>query len=228
MAAGIFMEFINRLLRASAHTLLLELVADGVQGDDRANILRDFEAFRRHLQFIFLVTFGHWEQSPWLFFGIGHHALDIARRCAATALRLFVAMPVGHVHHFLTILLCTPGSQGYTDMADFCAGVDPSGLPLLTRMRARFRFAPTSERWAEALHPTNRHWLVGAHHTSPVRAAQNSLLPTARAQLRRDPYPLLALARHCAFARNGRLALGAVGLLQHPSVYGAPPAVAGA
>ena len=107
--SGKLKDTLRSMLRPSANALAFDLAAEGIDGDDFASIMRDFALVRRHIWFLFSVKFAHWQQHPWLLFGVGHASEDVARRCAHLALGLFAAMPDGHNHHlgFIVHVLAT-------------------------------------------------------------------------------------------------------------------------
>ena len=49
-AAGKFLEFVHYLLEISLGSLLFDLAADGVTGEHRATVLREFASARRHFE----------------------------------------------------------------------------------------------------------------------------------------------------------------------------------
>ena len=218
LAAGRFLEFLRLLARVYLNGLLFELAKVGVQGQDRAVILRDFDSMRHYVHLIFNIQFGHWQQLPWILAGTASSSLGVARGCARRALAMFAGAPGGRRHHFVEMLLCAPGSRGHYEMTAFVNGEDPRNLPLLLRMMARFRFILTSERWVEALHAANKHWLSTAHHAGAVHVAFRSCLPVLKARLEHDPGCFHALADHCMNTRNIVECLKTIGFELHPRV----------
>ena len=153
MAAGQFMDAMKSFLAVCASSLLVELTSIDVPAGDIGIITRDFAAARRHVFFILHVKFAHWQQNPWLLFGLGHAEMDMVRRCAQRALQIFEHNPSTH---FLCLLLLQHGTRGRAEMIALVSGTDISDLLLLMRMRGRFRFALSSERWVESLHAASK------------------------------------------------------------------------
>ena len=92
-AAGEVFHMLKALLDFAAIALLFELAAAGVGDEDRACIMQDFACIRRQLWFVFQIKFGHWQQLPWILFGLAHERAGIARWCVRRALQLFVSAP---------------------------------------------------------------------------------------------------------------------------------------
>ena len=65
-------------------------------------------------------------------------------------------------------------------MVQFIQGAEITTLEFLLRMRTRFRFILTSERWAERMHAESKVYLAIANHTGPVHVALFSIVPSMR------------------------------------------------
>ena len=177
---------VRRLLELSARMLEFELAAEGTGPADIAEIVRDFANLRRYVHFIFVVKCTHWQQLPWILFGVAHSNIAIARQCCKRALQLSAASQHPEGEHMLSQLLCAPGGRGYAEMVQFIRSgvIDPAGFML--RMLARMRFAITSERWVESLHAANKHWLASCNRAGPVHVALFAALPALRQFLHED------------------------------------------
>eukprot|EP00959_Pyramimonas_sp_CCMP1952_P444406 9304637-Pyramimonas_sp.AAC.1 len=113
LAAGKFTEFINLLLRVSLNGLLFELAAMSLDGEDRAQVLRDYDATRRYVYFVCTLKFGCWQQLPWVLMGIASSSVGVGRECARKSLRLWTHRRRDHGYraHFLETVLCDPASR---------------------------------------------------------------------------------------------------------------------
>ena len=144
MAAGEIMLMVRRLLEAISTSLLFELSALGLEQIDIAAIMRDFSAARRHIYFTMMVKNSYWGSPPWLFMGLGHRNVDIARavarRCLLLKEKLDLLAPIHYVTFqilFVPLLL--------SQLQDFAAGADLTTLPELFVYACIFRFAFTSD-----------------------------------------------------------------------------------
>ena len=199
------------------NALLFEIAADGCSEEDKAIIIRDFEAARRHVWFTFLVRLSFWQQLPWVLFGLGHRDIDIAIACCRRALQLFASLGDEYPHHWVTMLLCMPGSLGLQQLLAFVSRELPlEALPFLHRMRARFKFAPVSERWIEGTHALMKRFLQNAHHFGPCHVALLTCLPDLELIIASDSAILEKLSQYCLAVRNPRRALEVLGLWGHP------------
>ena len=89
-------------------------------------------------------------------------------------------------HWLLVLLLLIPWVREELSHFAFGTGEDPED-GIVSRMRARFRFALSSERWVEALHSFIHHSIASAHHIGPVHVAFYSAFPSMRRILADDP-----------------------------------------
>lgn len=146
----------------------------------------------------------HWQTLPWILFGAAHWIEQTARQCAAKALQLFANLEDGHVLHWLTLVMCVPGSQVAAEFAAFAGGAARAGLGVLTRWLARFCFALTSERWVEALHAKATHDVAAAQHSGPVHMGFYSGLSGIRELLSSSGKSenLSSLAHQCGLHNN--------------------------
>ena len=187
--------------------MLFDLAAQGVSGEDRAEVMRHYNFARRWILFYTCIKFGFWLQNPWLLFGSAHPNETTARRCAVLALQQFNNAATDHVFHFLELLLCVPGTPVADEFIAFASGAVRSGLRHLMRILGRFAFALTSERWVESLHAIARHNLVGAAHAGPVHLGFMTILRQMQKYLFLKPQAISALAATCSRNRNIMTAL---------------------
>ena len=167
---------------------------------------------------------GCWNQNPWGLFALGHHDLDTVRLCMKACLEFYQVETLdkgGASSSQLEFLLCHPGTVGYSQMCQFINGAPFQDLPFLKRMRGRCMFALSSDRWVEARHAMERHWLGPAHNAGPVHVAFFSSMPALRSLLvnrRSDDRPLQELAVAGAHCSNSERCLQQMGMMQHPSI----------
>ena len=132
--------------------------------------MSDFSRARRFVVTNFQVKLHHWQQLPWILFGIAHYRSDVARACARRGLALAAAGAAGY-NHWLALTLCMPGSTGYSQLVQFVQGTCLDVLPFLKSMAGRLRVASVSERWVESRHAKAKRILSKAHHRSAVHLA---------------------------------------------------------
>ena len=215
MAAGALKTIMGTFLSMAASTLLVELHVLGLIEGDIGIIMRDFAAARRHVFFIFHVKFGHWQQIPWLLFALGHRRMDEVRRCMRIALQIYERSPSTH---FLCSLLLAYGTQGRAEMLALIGGANIEDLPLLLRMRGRFKFALSSERWVESLHAASKHWLDIVRNCGPAHVGFFSGLSAIRRYMKTHKDALLTYSAACMLVRNPLKCLQAMGFMHHPEV----------
>jgi hypothetical protein len=88
MAAGALLDKLRILLELANSVLLLAPTVATLSPVDKAIVLRDFAAARRHVTFTLTMKLGYWGQLPHVLAGLGHLDLDIARECGRRALDL--------------------------------------------------------------------------------------------------------------------------------------------
>ena len=126
-----------------------------VPAGDRAVVIRDFNAMRRHIFFVFNLKFGHWGGFPWILFGTAHHVDALSRRITRYALQLYDALVAGCEVHWIVVFMLSYGSRCRAEMIAFVNTGTVAVGGVFARMRGRLRFALTSERWFEALQLSN-------------------------------------------------------------------------
>ena len=107
-AAGHLLRCIEDALRAVNSSLLLS--SDFVEcGDvERAAILADLGAARRHILLQFHLKLGHWCQNPWRLCALAHPDPQVQREAAVSCLQLFAHAGDVADHHWLTYVVCSP------------------------------------------------------------------------------------------------------------------------
>lgn len=145
-AVGAMMDCVDKLLGLSSAVILAELTQLGLDQDSIGIILQEWTAARRHIYFNMVVKFSYWHHEPWMFFGLAHRNIVLARRCARRCIRLRSRL-LGQVHkpiHYITRLLLFT-EKLWAQLQDFANGRDMDELEDLKILAAMFRFAFTSE-----------------------------------------------------------------------------------
>ena len=141
----------------------------------------DFVAARQHLVLAAQIKLSHWQQLPYILFGLGHRDPAVQRRCASRALAIFDSseregLVGGRMHHFVTLALCAPGTAARRDMDAFVAGnISVRDSPILLMWAGKFMFTPVAERWVESLHAAAKRGTRAAPHAGPVHMAFQSV-----------------------------------------------------
>ena len=78
-AAGQLRVTLTRFLDASNVCLLAHPSMEPLTQSERSRIMQEFAHARNHLDFCFHTKFGHWQQLPWLLFGLAHWDIREAR-----------------------------------------------------------------------------------------------------------------------------------------------------
>ena len=81
------MPLLEPLFRSLNTALLLEPTIAALSAADKAMIVRDYAAIRRHIMFTFATKCAFWNQVPWVLAGLAHKDESVARRCCRRALR---------------------------------------------------------------------------------------------------------------------------------------------
>ena len=109
VASGAVGTFLRRLFSSVNTSVLLDPSVAGLAPDERAIVMRDFAAVRKHVLFTFSVKLAFWNQLPWCLAGVAHMDSAIARRCARRSLSLANEISDeawGQQHAVTTVLLC--------------------------------------------------------------------------------------------------------------------------
>ena len=167
--------------------------------------MRAFDAARRHIWLTYKVKLSFWFTLPWVLLGLGHATVEVAVQCGLRALDLFNILPNDHPHHWVTMLLCMPGSMGRQQLELFMSRARGlCELPLLHRMAARFKFVIIAERWVESLHAHLKTSLQGAPHHGVCHVASMACLESLEEALSVDPHCLKMFVNHRLAVRNPR------------------------
>ena len=81
------MPLLEPLFRSLNTALLLEPTIAALSAADKAIVVRDYAAIRRHIMFTFATKCAFWNQVPWVLAGLAHKDPAVARRCCRRALR---------------------------------------------------------------------------------------------------------------------------------------------
>ena len=146
------------------------------------------------------------------------HCILVGNLKFSLSLQLFAAAGVDAEHHWVSMLLCSPGRDGHQQLQTFAAGEAMSDLPLVERGVFRFQFAPISERWTESRHALKKRHLSNASHASPLHIAFLGGQTMLRNLLLQTPHAMNDLVRYCAECRNPLMALKVLGLHRHELV----------
>lgn len=147
------MHMVQRLLSLSHSWLLTSPSFLALTEEERALVVRNWAGGKRHVLFSLRLKMSFWFQLPWCLFALAHPDEATARASMRRALALYATAGDGANHHWLTMLMCCPGSALHDQLLQFSLGnLQMSQAPLLQRFAARFRFAPVTERWVEGEH----------------------------------------------------------------------------
>ena len=121
--------------------------------------------------------------------------------------------------HWLVLQLGFAAGTLFDQLCVFCEGrVSMSELPGLLALVAQFKFIMIIERWIESQHAQLKKTLAHTRKAGCAHIAYSSILRPLRDYLETVPDAVRVLARHCNETRNTNLALGSVGLQNHPSI----------
>ena len=170
------------------HKLLLEIFAElGLSDDDRATVMRDFDAGLAHLQLGLQVKMDCWSRLPWKLCGLAHWDQDIARRIALESINQFdefAGEDPTYVHHHATILFLKRGGALRIHVEAFADGQDmQADLKLEV---AKLRFIPIVERTIEAPHAIIKR-RSGNQFRTGTQVSLTLRIPDVKDELRRDP-----------------------------------------
>ena len=222
MAAGEVMRLLRRLCAVATSSLLVAHSFVALGEEDRALVLTDFSAGRRHILFMIQLKLGHWRQLPFILFGLGHPDEDVARSCFRSALQQWAAAGDAAEHHYISTVFCAEGSPANQLARAWCFDGHPrASFPLLERWAGRFRFTPITERWIEGRHALANAHLRSTRHASAVHVAYTNILPQVQSHLAAKPEALAELAERCIAARSPRLAVSLMGCSLHPAYVSA-------
>ena len=216
MAAGAFITLLRTLLETAYGILVLDPAVTRLEDVDRAAVIRDFAALRRHLMMYFTLKLSHWRQLPWVLCGLAHHVRASAVDCARRALAL--AQHHAGPMHRLAALMLAPGTVYHAQMILFIDGADLMTLPALAVMVAMFKFIPISERWVESRHAIVKKSLAGIHAGTIMHICFVTSLRTIENMLESEEDGLSTLARHCERTRNPCLILKEIGFSTHQAI----------
>ena len=216
-AAGAIEDMLKALFDIGLAQLTMCEQVGRLGAQARAALLKYVVLIRRHVMYVCAAKLSFWKQLPWCLHIIAHHNVVRARAGGRRALQLY-AGTADAVHHWVSHLLCKPGTLGFLQLVAFCNGTPLEELPLLESWAARFRFVSVCERWIEGRHALLHSKIRSAPHHSALYVAVAGILPILRTRLASDAGHVVELASHCSEARNVVKALQAVGLWSHPAV----------
>ena len=102
LATGAAEEHLSELLRKGLADLVLHPTMCSLGEAERAQVVREYAAARRHLTFTFIIKLSCWKTCPWAFFGLAHHRVEKARRCAVHILQVEQSIVDWDNQHLLT------------------------------------------------------------------------------------------------------------------------------
>ena len=185
LAAGQLSACLQSVFDVAHGGLLAHASMSKVREEERQMVLVDFAAARQHIDLSLRVKLSHWQQLPYVLFGLGHACEAVQRSSAQRALKLFDStcqtsqQDACLNHHYLSVLLCCPGTASRRELEALAAGdATLEELPLLLPWASRFRFTPVAERWVEGLHASAKRHVRAAPHAGPVHLAFESALPS--------------------------------------------------
>ena len=206
---------------AHGHLLALEETSRLTAAELRT-LVSDWTAAKRHVLLLVQLKLSHWQQLPYVAFGMGHHCPDARRKAAAQTLRLYDAAKQNSEQprlHPLCEVLCAAHSACRRDVERLASGVTAwNQLPTLTAWAGKFKFVPVAERWVEGLHAATKRSVRAAPHAGPAHIAFEFVSPHLRTWLRESPERLAVLAKHCRCAANPLKMCDAAGLKHHPGI----------
>lgn len=145
-AVGAMLDCVDKLLGITSVVILAELIHLDLDQESIGIILQEWTIARRHIYFTMVVKLSCWSHEPWMFFGLAHCNILLARRCARRCVRLRARL-LGQVHrpiHYITRLLFF-NEKMWAQFQDFANGRNMDELDDLKILAAMFRFSFTSE-----------------------------------------------------------------------------------
>ena len=175
-------------------------------------LVLDMERGKNHTVYVLTLKLQHWEELPWLLCILAHIDDDVARRGAARIIAKFDTLPIGVMHHRLTMLFCTPGFAPRRQLEMFASGASLSCLPGLHAEVCKLRGIPLTERCVEAPHgavmkSTARHGPVSVTMAIRMREIQSEF---------KSPEAFQAIARFADCSRHMRKIPQLLGIQGHP------------
>ena len=218
LAMGAASTHLATLLRKANSEFLMNPQVLRLSEQDRAIVLRDFEAARRHLSFTFAIKLSFWSQCPWLCFGLAHHDIEQARRCARLILQYRTRIADWKREHIvIRTLLLKPELRD--QLIDFAQGSSSlEAFPSLEQFACRFRFGFASERWIESRHALLKKVFSNASNAGSAHIAFHSIMQPLRRMLQLSPESFINLTRCCRSTTNVYACIRETGLEQHPTV----------
>ncbi|CAE7662441.1 unnamed protein product [Symbiodinium sp. CCMP2592] len=222
LAAGALPLLVKRSFDvAHGHLLALEETSRLTPAELKT-LVADWTAARRHVLLLVDLKLSHWQQLPYIAFGMGHHCPDVRRKAAVQTLRLYDAAkqnPDQPRTHPLCELLCAADSACRREIERLASGETAwNQLPTLKVWAGKFKFAPVAERWVEGLHAATKRSVRAAPHAGPAHIAFEFMSPHLRTWLRESPERLAMLAKHCRCTSNPLKMSDAAGLRHHPGI----------
>jgi len=175
-AAGEPFRMLRDLANMSQQVLMQDPQVLMLSPADRGMVMQDFGRARRHILFNLELKLSFWGTPPWSLMALGHPDENVARRAMREALQFFQGAPADADHHFVTRVLCTPGTEAHAQAVSFATGAATRfECPIVARFGARFRFASVSERWVEGRHAQSKAHLRSARSATMVHTAFTGL-----------------------------------------------------
>ncbi|CAE7288205.1 unnamed protein product, partial [Symbiodinium sp. KB8] len=223
LAAGQLSTCLQSVFDVAHGGLLAHASLSKVRDEERQTVLVDFAAARQHIDLSLRVKLSHWQQLPYVLFGLGHASEAVQRSSAQRSLKLFDSacqtsqQDVSPSHHYLSVLLCSPGTASRRELETLAAGdATLEELPLLLPWASRFRFTPV----AKGLRASAKRHVRAAPHAGPAHLAFESARPFLQEWLCKhaDQNSLLTLGKACQQTKNLRYCLTCSGCWKHPFI----------
>ena len=217
MAAGKLLEILENLLDLAFSELLL---SDGIafaKAEDIELLHECFEHCKNHLLLYLRLKLNFWQKVPYIFIGMAHWDLNIARRCAEVGRQQWQRCPEIKAHHRLTVLMC------YRYAGQLDKFIQGASLASLSRdfqlVIATFMLIPIVERSIERKHALVKMALYSSHMKgSAVHISLSNRLPILASLLERMPALMEALLECFDEARKHYKVAYPLGLDNHPLI----------
>ena len=226
LACGALPVLLQRSLDR-AHAELLSFPELSVLSEaDLQVVIADWTAARKHVQLLCEIKLAHWQQHPYVLFGIAHHDPQERIKAAKRSLSLYdsAAAEADGDHALVLPGLCHECcskdiSSCRAELQMLAQGeTEWEKLPKLCLVAGKCKFVPVAERWVEGLRASTKRSVRAAPHAGPAHVAFEFMLPFLRRWLEEVPQRLGMLADH-AHATSHLLRLcRACGVLNHPQI----------
>ena len=208
VAAGDFLAAFGQSLDAASTRLLLTMHRD-LTARERQIILDDHEQGKAHVSFVLALKTSHFQQKPWLAYGVGHHDIEKAHSCLARCLE-------GDCDHPFVRRLHTQPLKGQAErwMATKTIAAEDTDLKAFI---GECRFVWLAERPVEGQHAKTHKRVLSARHHSEAYVSIGLRACELRERLK-DQQFILQMCDAMRKTRTPRLATLALGFKEHPTL----------